>query len=322
MGNGVCSREKKIFFGTTPTLHFGGEIQGWRSSMEDRTVVKSSLIFAPTKQEVSLFAIFDGHGSSQVSEFLSTEFCNVLQKQLNNEEEGYTIEQATVDTFVELDKMILEKCDMAHTSGSTAIILLVTLEGYYTVNLGDSRAMLIQNACYFDLTEDHKPLVESEKARIEKAKFRVSKDNRVNGMLNVSRAFGDFEFKTVGLPVEECAVSVIPDIVFRAWDHNDRYIVLFSDGLLEKFDSEALYKSLVSKMTSITSFETIVTELLDEATAVVLSENKGTDNSSILIIQCHSYLEKFHPSPVFRAIEEKLHSDMSTTPTPSNSIDE
>ena len=44
------------------------------------------------------------------------------------------------------------------------------------------------------LSEDHKPDDDEETTRIYKANHCV-KDNKVDGCLSVSRAFGDFEFK-------------------------------------------------------------------------------------------------------------------------------
>ena len=85
--------------------------------------------------------------------------------------------------------------------GSTATIVLVTPTLFVCANLGDSRAVL---GYYCDsptptilakpLSIDHKPYLEAEKERIEKAGGTVA-NSRVDGQLTVSRALGDFDLK-------------------------------------------------------------------------------------------------------------------------------
>lgn len=61
-------------------------------------------------------------------------------------------------------------------------------------------------------TEDHKPYLEKERERIVKAGGSVM-IQRVNGSLAVSRALGDFEYKSVpGLCATEQLVSPEPDV--------------------------------------------------------------------------------------------------------------
>ena len=61
----------------------------------------------------------------------------------------------------------------------------------YTVNAGDSRAVLAREDGLQALSEDHKPDNTIEVKRIEKANHYVE-DSRVDGNLALSRAFGDF----------------------------------------------------------------------------------------------------------------------------------
>lgn len=80
-------------------------------------------------------------------------------------------------------------------AGCTASVLLITKTDIYTANAGDSRTVLCKKGKAKDLSEDHKPELPSERNRIERANGYVE-DKRVNGMLALSRALGDFEYKS------------------------------------------------------------------------------------------------------------------------------
>jgi len=57
-------------------------------------------------------------------------------------------------------------------------------------NAGDSRSVISENGKFTALSEDHKPTLNNETARIKKAGGYVA-DGRVNGNLSLSRAIGD-----------------------------------------------------------------------------------------------------------------------------------
>ena len=74
--------------------------------------------------------------------------------------------------------------------------------------------------------------------RIEEAGHFV-KENRVDGNLALSRAFGDFQYKDLSrLPAEKQAVSVVPDITVRLRNKDDKFIVLACDGIWDSLSSE------------------------------------------------------------------------------------
>jgi serine/threonine protein phosphatase PrpC len=82
--------------------------------------------------------------------------------------------------------------------GCTAVSAIVTPDKIYVGNSGDSRAVVgVKEGSKLTglaLSEDHKPDNIEEKARIEKAGGFVE-ENRVKGILNLSRSLGDLEYK-------------------------------------------------------------------------------------------------------------------------------
>ena len=113
------------------------------------------------------------------------------------------------------------------------------------MNIGDSRCVRSQigdmalRGRYRALSNDHKPTNAGEMARIQNAGLTVAR-GRVNGDLALSRAFGDFTYKTgnwvrpdLGQLVEECkrqAVTVIPEVMFDDWTKID-ILLLACDGV-------------------------------------------------------------------------------------------
>lgn len=70
-------RDKKVERGKDGYLEWSSaEMQGWRPAMEDATCIVPSL--AAPLSNYALFAVFDGHGGSQVSRIASKEFPKVL----------------------------------------------------------------------------------------------------------------------------------------------------------------------------------------------------------------------------------------------------
>ena len=79
--------------------------------------------------------------------------------------------------------------------GCTACLCLITESNLYCANSGDSRGILVKKSGeVIELSHDHKPTQDTELARIKKAGGFVE-DNRVQGVIAVSRAIGDWEYK-------------------------------------------------------------------------------------------------------------------------------
>lgn len=89
---------------------------------------------------------------------------------------------------------------------------MITKSDIICANAGDSRSVLSKKGKAKDLSIDHKPDLPSERRRIERASGFVE-ESRVNGMLALSRALGDFEYK--GNPIlkpEDQIITAFPEI--------------------------------------------------------------------------------------------------------------
>jgi protein phosphatase 1G len=105
-----------------------------------------------------------------------------------------------------------ESDNIALYTGCTACVALITENEIYCANSGDSRCVLSNDGRAIELSIDHKPDLPTEKARIERAGGFVE-ENRVKGVLNLSRSLGDLEYKQDNkLPVEEQMITCVPEI--------------------------------------------------------------------------------------------------------------
>lgn len=88
--------------------------------------------------------------------------------------------------------------ELGFAAGCTACSAIITKDEIIVGNSGDSRAVLAKRFenkyIAVELSMDHKPDLAAEKARIERCGGFVE-DNRVNGILNLSRSLGDLEYK-------------------------------------------------------------------------------------------------------------------------------
>lgn len=149
------------------------------------------------------------------------------------------VADAIKDSFDQVDKEILRN-DEYEYQGSTAVATLLheASDGTRTLlsaNIGDSRGVLCRNGRAIDLTRDHKPNDDKEKARIlamgEKIEWdHYCKVHRVRN-LSLSRAIGDRFAKP--------AVSGEVEIKrFPVYEDKDEFILLASDGLWDVMSSQ------------------------------------------------------------------------------------
>lgn len=201
--------------------------------MEDSHIVDVDL-----GKGYSVFAILDGHAGAHVAEFAGNHLVEHVQRHVDVLLPDATNEQwanAISLAFSELDATILKRFGRSSRGGTTCTGCIITDRYYHFFNLGDSRCVLCANSEVKFATRDHKPSDAIERTRIENAGGFVMRD-RINGMLAVSRAFGDSDYKT-GPPGHAQMVSCEPtcDSILRS--SSDEFIMLACDGVWDVISS-------------------------------------------------------------------------------------
>ncbi|THD18243.1 Integrin-linked kinase-associated serine/threonine phosphatase 2C [Fasciola hepatica] len=221
--------------------------------MQDaHTIIENLLIYfrLPPSIEVkrlSYFAVFDGHGGARAAEFAAkhlhlhmvSRFPRGGVKQIDKD-----IRRVLYDAYKKTDENFLRESVQQRPhwrDGSTAATALLVNNTLYLANLGDSKIVLarvmpsqnedkanihdrigekVDNTPEFTapgalcLTRDHNPIDYEERQRIQATGATVQ-NGRVNNVLEVSRSFGDYQFKKQG-------VTCIPDVRKCHLTPNDR----------------------------------------------------------------------------------------------------
>ena len=162
-------------------------------------------------------------------------------------------------------------------------------------NAGDSRTVLSRAGRAKDMSEDHKPDNTGELSRIQRSGGFVE-EGRVNGMLALSRALGDFEYKgNTQVHAKDQAVTAFPEVRIEPIDASTQYVLLACDGIWDvKTSQEAvdfmntkLYKGNFNNNKTLAEMETSMTQLLDDCCArdIASSQGLGCDNMTAIIVE-------------------------------------
>lgn len=172
-------------------------------------------------------------------------------------------------------------------SGTTACVCLISKDKVVVANAGDSRAILSRAGVAIDLSVDHKPEDEIEKNRIEKAGGMVNEDGRVNGGLNLSRAFGDHCYKkNTELPLAEQMISALPDIKIETLQKEDEFLVVACDGIWNSMESQQVIDFVKEKLAAGRNCQQVAEDLCDACLAdSTQGDGTGCDNMTVIVTQ-------------------------------------
>jgi protein phosphatase 2C family protein 2/3 len=115
-------------------------------------------------------------------------------------------------------------------------VAIITKTEVYVANAGDTRCVIAINGKAKDLSMDHKPDVPAEKRRVQRAGGFVE-EGRVNGIIAISRAIGDWEYKNASLKPEDNMVSAYPEVTIEKLSGEHDYMIIACDGIWDCLSS-------------------------------------------------------------------------------------
>lgn len=242
--------------------------QGSREYMEDRIDYCQPLV-----GDYEYYAVFDGHGGSDVVNFVHRNMRGIVKNLLISKDNiSMTEEEVLYRSF----QILVELLPVATSriQGTTAVVALKQGNNIWIANCGDSRAIAILSNNYLQLTYDHKPNREDEYKRIINSGGFVAPSfkgdvDRVNGSLAVSRSIGDLEL----FP----HVTWKPEITCSRITSSFSYLFIATDGVWDVMDNSDISKVLNTHTS--THFD-----VLEYISALARSRG-STDNIAILLVK-------------------------------------
>ncbi|KAG1734768.1 phosphatase 2C-like domain-containing protein [Suillus occidentalis] len=251
------------------------EMQGWRITMEDAHATML-VLEENSANKNTFFAIYDGHSGSTTRLVLEDAY----------HEKRY--DEALKKAFLSTDEDLL--ADPSHScglTGCTAVAALITDDDkIYVANAGNSRSVLSVQGNAKPLSFDHKPSSKTEWKRIMEAGGYL-KFGRINGILALSRALGDFDFKkNYTLSPQKQIVTADPDVIVHDMTGDDEFLVLACDGIWDCLSSQAVVDFVRLRVSEGLELKEIGETMCEYCLApdTLSTSGIGCDNMTVLIV--------------------------------------
>jgi len=255
--------------------------QGPLEHQEDRylAICDINKVFATKDEQAqAIFGVFDGHGGSECSTYVARNlYLNVIKSIHFKENPSEALREGCIKT----DELFVDYATpLKIASGSTGTVALIRGTHIITANVGDSRIVASEAGMAVELTEDRKASDSEEKKRIHEAGGWVA-NKRVQGILAISRSFGDFEFK---MPAQAAAwpecdfksslVHAVPDIqVYDRREVNYEFLILASDGLWDVMSSQQAVNFVKESLLEHQDVDKASKQLVQEALNLATKDN-------------------------------------------------
>eukprot|EP00331_Platyophrya_macrostoma_P022514 CAMPEP_0176452670 /NCGR_PEP_ID=MMETSP0127-20121128/28695_1 /TAXON_ID=938130 /ORGANISM="Platyophrya macrostoma, Strain WH" /LENGTH=251 /DNA_ID=CAMNT_0017841211 /DNA_START=165 /DNA_END=920 /DNA_ORIENTATION=- len=237
-----------------------------RKTMEDRCVIEPELPGGRTTDK--FFGIYDGHTSSNISDYLQQHLHLMIASQSNFAEDPMS---ALREAYKKIDQQVLETSNL--NGGSTALCALFRGNKLYTANVGDSKAVLVTKDEIKEITKEHRASDEEEKLRVEsQGGVIIVHKNRplVQGSLQITRSIGDRKYK----PYITCE----PDIYEHQITKDDQMVIMATDGFWDVMNKQEVADIIQRNKLETSRLSKILVE------AAISKKKYGLDNISLVVI--------------------------------------
>jgi len=231
--------------------------------MEDRHVMVEKL---GGLADHHLFAVLDGHGGQGCSEMVSELMPGAVMRRWSDPDT--TPEATLVHAFEDLDLAFAGATASQDASGSTALTVFIVGDMLYVANAGDCRCILAgADGTARALNTEHVSTNAKEKAMVE-ARGGSIIDDRVDGLLAITRSLGDLALKP--------SLTACPEVETVRLGPEHQFLLLASDGVwdvLTPDEAVRLVRTTVS-----------VPDMAAKRVALKALELGSTDNVTCIVI--------------------------------------
>ena len=257
----------------------------------------------------NVFAVFDGHGphGHLVSQFLVKYFTDFFNNnpEIKKCKKEYDILNLLLKSNYKIllnsitlseEKLKEQKDINLQYSGSTCCMLIQIYQKIICANIGDSRAILINEIIKEDainLSNDHKPNLKKELERIKQYGGVVEKCVYEDGIadgpfrvwnsskqeypgLAISRSIGDIEATKLGVIAE-------PEFNLKTLKTNMKYIIIASDGIWEYLNNKNVC-DIIKPFYILGDAKGAAEELIKESRGKWAKEGKSSDDITVIVI--------------------------------------
>lgn len=254
--------------------------QGKRPYQEDEYGIRgyvggNSNINCP---ETHFFGLFDGHAGGKCSKQIASTLPDILG------EDSYFITnlpQAIRRSFNTANEAFLKVADrMKLHDGSTGLVAMLRDKKILIANVGDCRALVLSAGRPIQMSNDQKPTSLEEQKRISSLGGTIEYCMgvaRVNGILAVSRAFGNRTLRQVIRPD--------PEMTQRELTKDDDFLVMASDGLWDVLRNKDVCDICYSMINN--GNQQIAEELVNTAIS-----RGSMDNVTCIVVRLNGYITR------------------------------